>query len=176
MNQMVTISYEEQAKARARQRHIQLYGKPKVVNLVQFSQVVEPQPTGNQSPTAPRVTQYLLPTAHMLKNEPRHHMDAWAAYLDALKDISPARRFVKMQCFIHGVTYEQICSDIRPRYLSRARELIMIATHEAFPDLPTTRLGNLINKNHTSVLKYLGRLKCKKQSSREWREKQARAK
>ena len=175
MNQMVTSSYEDQAKARARQRHIQLYGKPKVVNLVQFSHVVEPAMTGGQSLTALRVVQYPLPTAQMLKNEPRHHMAAWASYLDALKEISPARRFVKMQCFVHGVTYKEVCSDRRPRYLTRAREQIIISTHEAYPDLSTTQLGNLINKDHTSVLNYLGRLRCKSQASREWREKKARA-
>ncbi len=175
MNQMVTISYEDQVKARARQRHLQLYGKPKVVNLVKFSQVVEQDQTASQSPAQPRVVQYPLPTAQMRKNEPRHHMDAWASYLDALRELSPARRFVKMQCFIHCVTYKDVCSDRRPRYLTRARRQIVNSTHEAFPDLSTTQIGNLINKDHTSVLNYLGRLRCKSQASREWREKRARA-
>ena len=162
-------SYEEAARARALAIRTKLYGRPKIVNVA----AVELEPISEE--TVRQERRYLKPTPHMIANEPRHHMEAWKAYKSALNDINPSRQFVKFKCFEHGVTYDLVCSAARPRYLSRVREQIIQATHDAFPTLSTPILGKLINKDHTSVLKYLGRLKCKSQAAKKWREKKARA-
>lgn len=170
MNQHVTLTYEERARANAKAIRDRLYGKPKVVNIAK-STLTTPASVLKRR----KRVYYAAPTRQMLRNEPRHHVDAWKAYKSALNDFNQPRRFVKMKCFEYGVTYELLCSSGRPRYLSRIREQIIQATHDAFPTLSTPILGKLINKDHTSVLKYLGRLKCKSQAAKKWREKKARA-
>lgn len=162
-------SYEEAARASAKALRAKYFGRPKVVNVA----AVELEPISDA--TSRQQRRYLKPTPLMLATEPRHHMEAWKAYKSAVNDINPSRQFVKFKCFEYGVTYDLVCSGARPRYLSQIREQIIQATHDAFPTLSTPQLGKLINKDHTSVLKYLGRLKCKSQSAKAWREKKVRA-
>lgn len=169
-SQLAPASYEQQARANAKAVLDRLYGKPKVVNIAKA--VIE---HAQYRQKKRKRLYYLKPTKQMMRNEPRHHMDAWNAYRSAMNDFNQPRRFVKLKCFEHGVTYEEICSKVRTDRLAHARKLIMIATHEEFPNLSSPQLGNLINKDHTSVLAYLGRLKCKSQAAKEWREKKARA-
>ena len=170
MNQHVTLTYEERARANAKAIRERLYGKAKVVNIAKVA--VEP-PSSEQRKR--KRLYFTTPTKQLLRDEPRHHVEAWLAYRSALNDFNHPRRFVKLKCFEHGVTYDEICSKVRTDRLAHARKLIMIATHEEFPHLSSPQLAKLINKDHTSVLAYLGRLKCKSQAAKEWREKKARA-
>lgn len=155
MNTHVTLTYEERARANAK--------------------AVRQRTFGNAKATEREPRYYAPPTLAMAVREPRNHVLAWHAYLEALKDFNAPRRFVKMECFHHGVSYQEICSKSRTDRLAQARKLIMRATHEAFPHLSSNQLGKLINKDHTTILFHLGRLGCKSQSAKDWREKKARA-
>lgn len=170
MIQAAPFVSEAHTLANAKAIRARLYGPPKVVNIAKVA--VEP-PASVQSKR--KRLYFIKPTRQMLRDEPRHHVEAWQAYRSALNDFNHPRRFVKLKCFEHGVTYDEICSKVRTDRLAHARKLIMIATHEEFPHLSSPQLAKLINKDHTSVLAYLGRLKCKSQSAKEWREKKARA-
>ncbi|MCZ7488197.1 helix-turn-helix domain-containing protein [Rhizobium rhizogenes] len=171
MNQMVTISYEDQLKAQARARRLRLMGKPKVVNILQ-----EPDACDWNAPeTVIHFPGYLQPTRLMVEREPRSHVNLWDEYESARRDPRPAHRFAKMRCIHYGITFKQFQSPSRNRVLAHTRRDIIIETHEAFPHLSSTQLGQLANKDHTTVLHMLGRVKKKSVAMNEWREKQARA-
>lgn len=171
MNQMVTISYEDQLKAEARARRMRLMGKPKVVNILQ-----EPNACAWDAPdTQVHFPGYIQPTRVMIEREPKAHVDLWAEYQVARRDPRPAHQFAKMRCLAHGITFEAFQSRSRNRVLAHKRRDIIIETHQAFPHLSSTQLGQLANKDHTTVLHMLGRVKQKAVAMREWREKQVRA-
>lgn len=171
MNQMVTISYEDQLKAEARARRMRLMGKPKVVNIMQD---LEAWPEDVPAP-AVQFPGYLQPTRFMIEQEPRAHVDLWGKYQAALRDPRPAHQFAKTRCLAYGITFEAFQSRSRNRVLAHKRRDIIIETHQAFPHLSSTQLGQLANKDHTTVLHMLGRVKKKTIAMREWRGKQARA-
>ena len=171
MNQMVTISYEETLKAEARARRLRLMGKSKVVNILQ-----ERSPCDWDAPEpVVHFPGYLQPTKLMIEREPRLHVNLWIEYQSSSQDPRPAHRFVKMRCLHHGITFKDFQSPSRKRVLAHKRRDIIIETHEAFPHLSSTQLGQLANKDHTSVLHMLGRVKQKAVAMTEWREKKARA-
>lgn len=171
MTQMVTISYEETLKAKARARRLKLMGKPKVVNILQ-----DPSPSAGDAPEpVVHFPGYLQPTRLMIEREPRAHVDRWGEYQSSCRDPRPAHGFVKMRCLHYGITFKEFQSPSRNRVLAHKRRDIIIETNEAFPHLSSTQLGQLANKDHTTVLHMLGRVKKKAIAMREWREKQARA-
>lgn len=168
MNQMVTISYEEQLKARAKAVRQRLMGKGKVVNIL----------TEVHSSEAGSDVEYLPPTALMKMREPREHVNTWSrhqhAIRDAERDPNKVRKFIKLRCIAHGMTYERFQSDKRDQETSMTRRLIILETDAQFPGLKSTYLGQLAHKNHTTILYMRGTVK--KGFVSKWRKKmEARA-
>lgn len=169
MNQMVTISYEEQLKAKAKAVRQRLMGKGNVVNIAVHAKATR---------TDVGVVRYLAPTRQMKKLEPREHVNTWnrhqRAIRDAERDPNKVRKFIKLRCIAHGMTYEHFQSEKRDQETSMTRRLIILETDAQFPGLKATYLGQLAHKNHTTILYMRGTVK--KGFVSKWREKmEARA-
>lgn len=168
MNQMVTISYEEQLKAKAKAVRQRLMGKGKVVNILTEVDLSE----------ADGDIEYLPPTALMKMREPREHVNMWflhqKAIRDAERDPNQVRKFIKLRCIAYGMTYERFQSEKRDQETSMTRRLIILETDAQFPGLKATYLGQLAHKNHTTILYMRGTVK--KGFVSKWRKKmEARA-
>lgn len=154
MNQMVTISYEEQLKAKAKAVRQRLMGKGNVVNIAVHTEAAE---------TDARVFRYMAPTEQMKKREPREHVNMWAqhqrAIRDAERDVVPPRRFIKFRCIAYSLPYEVFIADVRTSEIAFLRRLIIEETDKQFPGLSASYLGRLAHKDHTTILYMLGRAK-----------------
>ncbi len=164
MNHMVTISYEEQLKAKAKAVRQRLMGKGKVVNIL--TEVHSSEVDGD--------IKHLPPTALMRMREPREHVNTWflhqRAIRDAERDPNQVRKFIKLRCIAYGMTYERFQSDKRDRETSMTRRQIILDTDAQFPGLEATLLGRLARKNHTTILYMRGTVK--KGFVSKWRKQQ----
>ncbi len=169
MNQMVTISYEEQLKAKAKAVRQRLMGRGKVVNIAVHAKATR---------TDFGVVRYLAPTRQMKKREPREHVNTWArhqrAIQDAESDPNKVRKFIKLRCIAYGLSFEDFQSEKRDQETSMTRRRIINETDAQFPGLTATFLGRLAHKNHTTILYMRGTVK--KGFVSKWRKKmEARA-
>ncbi len=173
MNQLVTISYEEKLKAEAKARRVRLYGKPKSFNLMQAPKVEQPKDECIKKPDEPKRKRYLLPTQSMIKNEPRSHVDAYEFFQQIKNEPSPIRRHAKLKCLEHGITFEEFQSHAKTRALVAARWAVVRSVNAEFPDVPTTILGKLANKDHSTICHMLGRVKSSAYRMRQYRARKA---
>lgn len=61
-----------------------------------------------------------------------------------------------------GITVSEIMSCRRSRHIVAARHACVKAVYERRPDLSSTRIGEVFNRDHTSILAALGRLSGKR--------------
>jgi chromosomal replication initiator protein len=95
------------------------------------------------------------------EREAQAQVDANAFREAPVKGKQPVREIIAQVAAFHGFPPEVILSQRRDRPAVAARYEAIRAVREIRPELSTTVIGKLFDRDHTSILHALGRLKCK---------------
>lgn len=72
--------------------------------------------------------------------------------LSAPKPPFPPRQFIRLAAHAYGMDMDDIFSDRRMRAIVKARQVIVSACSLAYPAMSLPQLGNLIGRDHTTIL------------------------
>ena len=78
---------------------------------------------------------------------------------------------IEAVCESTGVSYEMMQSEYRGRQNVEARALAFHCIKHFYPDISFTRIGNLFNRNHATVLHGLQKVKDWSETDPEFRKK-----
>ena len=81
--------------------------------------------------------------------------------IDVRQPKTPVRALIERVATFHEIPYEVILGPRRDKKAVAARFDAIKAVHDARPDLSTPQIGKHFNRDHTSILHALGRLKTK---------------
>lgn len=154
------------------ERRKRLFGKPEKpapkIEIARIAAPVIPQRFLKQKkPKIERLgdlVYYPKPTEKMLRDEPKEHMLDWYRFL--ANDVATAKSpiaFVKLQCALHGISYEMLISRGGRKKLFEIRKSIAQLTKGRFPKLSSKRIGQLFQRHHVTILYMLGRLSRSKE-------------
>lgn len=98
-----------------------------------------------------------------VRPDANHHVKAWEHWQKLYNPNIIPSDFVRLWCGAFGVNREALLSSSRTRELCRARVKIAKDLVARYPGTSTTKLGKLLNRDHTSVLYFLGKTKRAKE-------------
>ncbi|MGV1787352.1 MULTISPECIES: hypothetical protein [Agrobacterium] len=137
MNQMVTISYEETLKARARARRLKLMGKPKVVNVVK------------------EVLREVKARQHAVRRRPRAYADAhiraWEAYHSRAANQMTMEEYQQQVCDREGFNLNLIMSDVRQEHVVDQRDFVVFEVYAMYPNVSKSAIARLFDRDPSSI-------------------------
>ncbi|AQS61767.1 Chromosomal replication initiator protein DnaA [Rhizobium rhizogenes] len=143
MNQMVTISYEDQLKAQTRARRLRLMGKPKVVNV------------------AKEVIKEAEARKYATRRRPRAYADAhvraWEAYHSRPANRMTIEECQKQICEREGFDFDLIMSHNRQEHVVDQRDFVIFEVREMFPNVSKSELARRFGKDHSCIHHSLNR-------------------
>lgn len=89
------------------------------------------------------------------------HVRAWWLVKKAKEENWSPTRFLRASCEIYGVSIDKIYASYGGTRTAFVRFVTMNRAHAIYPRLSSTRLGEIFQKNHATVLFTLGRLQNK---------------
>jgi hypothetical protein len=106
-----------------------------------------------------------LPPPRLVEVKPDadQHVQAWRQWSRLYSLVVMPSEFVRLWCRIEGIDHALLLSPKRTRVLCRARTALAQALVSRYPRLSTTKIGQLLNREHTSVLYFMGRTKRAKE-------------
>lgn len=142
MNQHVTLTYEERARANAKAIRDRLYGKPKVVNVIR--EVLAPKPVEKKS-------------GKILEAEPIEHVKAYRLWRDCSFKRTTMNDYAEELCQQKGTTLEAIRYMRRFRALTHVLDYVVFEVKAMFPHKSLSEIGRMVNREHTSIVRSMER-------------------
>lgn len=151
MNQIAHISYEDRAKARAKEIRLRLMGPQKRVNVFRRGGEETVEESTAKAPDAPRerVIVFIGPDNF------NAHISAWKTWQREQADTmgSPLRCYIRDRATELGYTYADIVGHSRKIPLVAVRHRIMWEIKaQVDPSITLPELGRLFRRDHTSTL------------------------
>lgn len=155
MNQIANISYEDRAKARAKEIRLRLMGPPKRVNVFRRGGMASTVPLTKREEIMP-------PLKHSLTM--MMPVEAWQSPIDDVKFGARTMREIADEVLISfpGITLADIKGNCRMRHIVRPRQLIVHAIKKelgkSWPEI-----GKFIGgKDHTTCLHAYRKIEAEK--------------
>lgn len=89
------------------------------------------------------------------------HVKAWRLVKKAKEENWNPARFLRASCEMYEVSIDKIYASYGGTQIAFVRFVTMNRAHAIYPRLSSTRLGEIFQKNHATVLFTLGRLQNK---------------
>ncbi|MBN7804886.1 hypothetical protein JZX86_05845 [Agrobacterium rosae] len=152
MNHPSPISYEDRAKARAKEIRLRLMGPPKRVNVFRRGGEEPVEESAAQAPEPPREKVIVF----IGYDHFNAHVSAWKTWQREQADVvgSPLRCYIRQRAIEHGYTFAEIVGPSRNFKLVAVRHRIMWEVKtQVKPTITFPELGRLFgNRDHTSAL------------------------
>ncbi|WP_320196239.1 helix-turn-helix domain-containing protein [Agrobacterium rosae] len=152
MNQLSPISYEDRAKARAKEIRLRLMGPQKRVNVFRRGGEEPVEETSAQAP-GPHLEKVIVFIGYDHFNA---HVSAWKTWQREQADVvgSPLRCYIRQRAIEHGYTFAEIVGPSRNFKLVAVRHRIMWEVKTRVkPTITFPELGRLFGgRDHTSAL------------------------
>ncbi|MQB37618.1 hypothetical protein DXT97_12530 [Agrobacterium tumefaciens] len=143
MNQVVTISYEDQLKEKARARRLRLMGKPKVVNV------------------AKEVIRQANARKFSARRRPRAdadaHVRAWQAYHARLANQITIEDYRQQICDQQGFDIDVIMGANRQDHVVLQRDFVIFEVHMMFPTVAKLELARRFGRDNSTIRQSLSR-------------------
>lgn len=138
MNQHVTLTYEERARANAKAIRDRLYGKPKVVNVIR-------EVLAHKADEAKR--------GKILDAEPIEHVKAYYLWHKCVFKRTTMIDYAEQLCDQKGTTLEQISGMRRIRALTHILDYVVFEVKAMFPHKSLSEIGRMVNREHSSIVR-----------------------
>lgn len=152
MNQLAPISYEDRAKARAKEIRLRLMGPQKRVNVFRRGGEEPAEESAVQTPEPPREKVIVF----IGYDHFNAHVSAWKTWQREQADVmgSPLRCYIRQRAIEHGYTFAEIVGPSRNFKLVAVRHRIMWEVKtQVKPTITFPELGRLFGgRDHTSAL------------------------
>jgi hypothetical protein len=152
--------YQREAKARTRRLWVPRNAKQDegavVVQFVDYARPWAPPPVAARD-----------------REEPIEHIRTWEAWLVAPDRSVLPRGYMIARCRQEGIKLAVLRSAKRHRILVEFRHKLVKEVAERYPHLSSPQIGRLFNRDHSSILSILGRLRSKDEQAQRAAERKA---